>query len=153
LRPRLTTGARIDTESESVDHVVEEEGSRTRLRQTKPYEGGLTAGGIGGARASCATSSLSLLKNQREGSVGVQLRPRDRAGSSALAGSTMRHTIHTLKPSARHTMVFRTRDTRDKSASATGDHRLPSHGASQSALKKLKDIREATTVAEVRQIM
>jgi len=50
-------------------------------------------------------------------------------------------------------MVFRTRDARDKGASATGDHRLPSQGASQAALKKLKDIREATTVAEVRQIM
>jgi len=50
-------------------------------------------------------------------------------------------------------MVFRTRDAHDKGASATGDHRLPSQGASQAALKKLKDIREATTVAEVRQIM
>jgi len=153
LRPRLTTGGRLDTESGSVEHGLQEEGSRTRLAQTKPYEGGLAAGGIAGARASCATSSLSLLKSQREGSVGVQLRARDRAGSSALASSTLRHTIHTIKPSSRHTMVFRTRDTSDKSASATGGHRLPSQGASQSALKKLKDIREATTVAEVRQIM
>ena len=143
----------MDTESGSVEHVLQEEGSRTRLRQTKPYEAGRMAGDIAGARASCATSSLSLLKGQREGSVGAQLRARDRAGSSALAGSTLRHTIHTIKPPTRHTMVFRTRDTRDKSVSTTGDHRLPSNGASQSALKKLKDIREATTVAEVRQIM
>lgn len=50
-------------------------------------------------------------------------------------------------------MAFRTRDAREKSASAAGEHRLTSQGASQSALKKLKDIREATTVAEVRRIM
>ena len=64
--------------------------------------------------------------------------------------TSIRHTIHSGKASSRHQVALRNRE---KSSSATAHHRQPGQGSSQSALKKLRDIRDATSAAEVRQIM
>lgn len=81
------------------------------------------------------------------------MRARDRHASTVMSTSSIRHTIHSGKPTSRQ-MVLRNRE---KSA-ATAAHMRQSagQGASQSAFKKvrdIRDIRDAKSAAEVRQIM
>lgn len=121
--------------------------SRTRLRLSKPYEGGEAA-------SRGAANTMNLLKNQREASMTEQLRARDRHASTVMSATSIRHTIHSSKPSSRHQMALRNRE---KSASTAAQLRQPGQGTNQAApFKKLRDIREirdATSAAEVRQIM
>lgn len=118
----------------------------------KPYDAGregehleeISSGGTG--------NTVELLKNSREGSVSEQMRARDRHASTVMSTTSIRHTIHSGKPSSRQ-MVLRNRE---KSAGTAAHMRQSGQGASQSAFKKvrdIRDIRDAKSAAEVRQIM
>lgn len=134
------------------DGELNDRGARLKLSRAA-YEGGREGDRLEELSSGGAPNTVELLKNSRDGSVTEQMRARDRHASTVMSTTSIRHTIHSGKPSGRHQMVLRNRE---KSASTAAHLRQSGQGASQSAFKKLRDIRDirdAKSAAEVRQIM